>query len=168
MIHVAFTCSLSLSPPPTSYNGPALWQPCYNLVQMFLCPLFSLLYLVSSVFTWSHSRGRQYNGACHLVHPPALLLFNVMVRAVLWPWTLPRSTNHLLFNCISRLPTHWIVLVWIRVLGSLGLVHWKSLRRLGARHSNCYIISSYSLFILISYLNRYGSGHRSLNKKRYF
>jgi hypothetical protein len=30
---------------------------------------------------------------------------------------------------------------------SLGLVHWKSLRRLGTRHSNYYIISSYSLFI---------------------
>jgi len=56
-IHMAFTCSLSLSPPPTSYNRPALWQPCYNLVQMFLCPLFSLLYLVSSVCTWSHCSG---------------------------------------------------------------------------------------------------------------
>jgi len=167
-IHAAFTCSLLLSPPPTSYNRPALQQPCYNLVQMFLCPLFSLLYLVSSVCTWSHSRGRQYNGACHLVHPPALLLFDVTVRAVLWPWTLPRSTNHLLFNCISRLPTHWIVLVWIRVLCSLRLVHWKSLRRLGTCHSNYYIISSDSLFIWISYLNRCGSRHWSLNKKRYF
>ena len=147
MIHTAFTCSLSLSPPPTSYNRPALQQPCYNLVQMFLCRLFNL-YLVSSVCTGSHSRGRQYNGACHLVHPLALLLFDVTVRAVLWPWT---QMSLLYSYQDGGLVYHTIGKVWE-----------------GLAHSNYHIISSYGLFIWISYLNRYGSGHRSLNKKRYF
>jgi len=83
-----------------------------------LCKCSSALYSASC--TWFHLFAPDHIqeavniiiGACHLVHPPALLLFDVMVRAVLWPWTLPRSTNHL-FNCISRLPTPWIVLVWI-------------------------------------------------------
>ena len=155
----------SSSPPPTSYNRPALQQSCYNLVQMFLCPLFSLLYLISSVCTWSHSRGRQYNhGACHLVHPPALLLFDVTVLSCgHGPYQDQPITFFLIVFLVFR---HWIVPVWIRVLCSLGLIHWKSLRRLGTCHSNYYIISSYSLFIWISYLNRYGPGHRRLNKKR--
>jgi hypothetical protein len=69
-----------------------------------LCKCSSALYSASC--TWLHLiTFKRPSRACHLVHPPALLLFDVTVRAVLWPWTLPRSTNHLLFNCISCLPT---------------------------------------------------------------
>jgi hypothetical protein len=131
----------------------------HNLVQMFLCPLFSLLYLVSSVCTWSHSRGHQ-----------ELVIWSTP-RLYCW-WGLscghgPYQDQPITFFLIVFLVFwHWIVPVWIRVLCSLGLVHWKSLRRLGTRHSNYYIISSYGLFIWISYLNRYGSGHRRLNKKK--
>jgi len=137
---------LPLALPSTNFIQQAsttatMLQPCANV------PLPSIQPLVPGFICLHLITFKRLSRACHPVHPPALLLFDVMVRAVLWPWTLLRSTNHLLFNCISCLPTHWIVPVWIRVLCSLRLIHWKSLRRLGTHHSNYYIISSYGLFI---------------------